>query len=91
MLFYVVSFSIISILPYVLGFITGIKGAIYFIAAAIVGLLWVYYAINGFKAKDSKIWAMIKIRKWVKKKYVMVCRKVQVYCGDQKLMVWLKE
>ena len=48
-LFYILSFFVASLLPYVFG-LTGIA---YFIAATLSGAFWIFYAILGFKIKPN--------------------------------------
>ena len=37
--------------------IAGYTGYVYLIAAAIMGIYWLYLAIKGFKAPDDQVWA----------------------------------
>lgn len=53
MLCYVIAFAIWSLLLTVFDF----TGAVYGIAAAAVGLAWIWLCIKGFKAVDDKLWA----------------------------------
>ncbi len=48
-LFYILSFFIVSLLPYVFG----LTGSAYFMAAVFSGVFWIYYAILGFKVKPN--------------------------------------
>ena len=48
-LFYILSFFIASLLPYLFG----LAGIAYFIAAALSGAFWIFYAILGFKIKPN--------------------------------------
>lgn len=53
MIRYVVLLVPVSLMLYLFGYV----GAVYFFAAAIMGLLWVFLALKGFKAEDEEMWA----------------------------------
>lgn len=53
MLWYTIAFFLISLLPT----LTGYTGWFYFIVAVIIGLVWLYYSIQGFQTKHDARWA----------------------------------
>lgn len=53
MLLYTIAFLAVTLLPAVFG----LAGYIYSGCALILGLIWVYYAIQGFKAPNDRLWA----------------------------------
>jgi protoheme IX farnesyltransferase len=53
MLCYVIAFAICSLSLTVFDF----TGVVYGVAAAVVGLAWIWLCIKGFKAVDDKLWA----------------------------------
>lgn len=53
MLLYVIAFAVVVVLPTVFGYAGGYYGA----AALVLGLLWVYYAVQGFSTSDDIAWA----------------------------------
>ncbi|WP_019534456.1 heme o synthase [Paenibacillus ginsengihumi] len=50
---YVVLLVPVSLTLYLFGYV----GLVYFFVAAIMGLLWVFLALKGFKAEDEEMWA----------------------------------
>ncbi len=50
---YIIAFTIVAVLPSVLGY----AGWAYGVVALCIGLFWLYIGIKGFKATDDRIWA----------------------------------